>query len=132
MLQKSVLLATVCMWLAMTVLYLPAYGGNEDVLSDNLTDNNETSIVGESQTNDQHATDREIGGTKDNGDNIEQDNDDAEEDNGEDIDDKDDDEVGEASYNVQDCEALNEKLDEKNSDGGVIQKDLDECEKIVK
>ena len=42
-------------------------------------------------------------------------------------------EVGEASYNVLDCEELNERLDEEvEDDGKPVQKDLDECKKVVK
>ncbi len=41
-------------------------------------------------------------------------------------------EVGEASYNVENCESVNEDEEEKKDDSGVEQKDLDECESLVK
>jgi len=42
-------------------------------------------------------------------------------------------EVGEASYNVQDCEALMEEAGKDNSAGKAVSKsELDKCEQIIK
>lgn len=128
--NKSLLL---CMWLGLFLSGTTATYANDEGTSKTSEAASET--VDESDNEDKDKDD----GESDNTQEPEESNDDSPDTNeqGENSDLYDDEEqtteVGEASYNVLDCEELNERLDEEvEDDGKPVQKDLDECKKVVK